>query len=191
MGASPGFRLFLSASGSIGGVMTARTWKGWPAWNPFSRPGKQKSSRQELVCCRFAIAERSWKRSFNTDAIRHTWRLAAGEGYKPQSGYNAYMTAAFHALILDPGVMMVSAAELIFNQVRLYVTIVDPDVPRSTHEHVVVSMGTSPASMLPWFEGNLDYDWLLTPALPGGGIYFLRMTYDGSPVSGLIKLRFL
>lgn len=189
MGSSPGFRLFLSASGSIGQVMTATRWKGCPYWIPKTGPGKQKSAAQEEVRKRFTAADRAWKKSFNTEYIRHTWDLAAGDGYKPQSGYNAYMSAAYHALVADPGVMMVSSVELVGNRLQLNVSQVDPTATRSNHEAVVIEMGYSPSNMQPWAQGNLYYDWIQTPVLPGLGTYYIRMTYAGIPVSGLIRFQ--
>jgi len=189
MGSSPGFRLFLSASGSLGGVMTATRWKGCQYWIPKTGPGKQKSTKQIEIRKRFTTADRAWKKSFNTEYVRYTWDLAAGDGYKPQSGYNAYMSAAYHALVTDPGVMMVSSVEVVGDRLQLNVSQVDPTATRSDHEDVVIWMGYSPRNMQPWATGNLYYNWLQTPPLPGLGIYYIRMAYNGLPVSGLIRFQ--
>ena len=189
MGSSPGFRLFLSASGSLGDVMTATRWKGCQYWIPKTGPGKQTSSAQAEVRKRFATADRAWGQSFRTEYIRNTWDLAAGDGYKPQSGYNAYMSSAYHALVADPGVMMVSSVEVVGDRLQLNVSQVDPSATRSSHQDVVICMGYSPGNMKPWAQGNLYYDWIQTPVLPGLGTYYIRMTYDGIPVSGLIRFQ--
>lgn len=187
-GAAPGFRLCLSASGSIGKKMTATRWKSCQYWRPYARPGGGKTAAQEEVRGMFAKGITAWSRDFRAKKIREDWNRLASYGEEPMSGYNAFCAAAFHASMNDPESVFIKAymiadKHLVFDGA----TISGHPMP-TTSQEIDLWIGYNPWQQNYWTTRRFYSGLMWSPDFPGPGTYYIRMTSQGVPVSGLIRV---
>ena len=190
MGASPGFRIFLSASGQIGKTMTATRWKGCQYWIPYAKPGAQKSAKQAEVREKFKIADRAWKDSFKTAKIRDDWKRLAGQTDTPMSGYNLFMQSAFKASAINPNVEFVTTGTPSFDRILFRNVPVGPGGGPPITQKINIWMGYNQRQFTYFGSSNPSPYGFLSPTLPGKGIYYFRMSSGGIPCSGLIRIVF-
>jgi len=187
MGSSPCFRLFLSASGSIGKTLTATRWKGVQYWRPYAKPGASRSPDQAIVRRMFGQAHEAWRRDFKSSQVRDDWDRAASYSGAKMSGYDMFIASAYHATVNDPSAVFAttyyqSGDHLVFAPASIKAG-VDP----MESQPIDIWMGYNPHKQDRWDTRQFHAGILWTPAFPGPGTYYIRMTSDGVPVSGLIR----
>lgn len=186
-GKSAGSRLYLHASGSIGGKITATSWRGCHYWRLYKFPSKGKTVAQEKIRQQFSIGIKAWKQNFNTTNIRTDWDRAASQSATAMSGYNRFISAVFDSVDKDPGVLFVKSYIKEGDRIKLNFTQANPDAPRTDHQTVVIWIGPDERHMRLWATGELYYDYIYTPNLPPQKLGFIRVEYNGIPVSGMIS----
>ena len=190
MGSSPCFRLFLSASGSIGKTMTATSWKGCQYWRPYAYPNTGKSVAQAAVRKLFAQGNEAWKRDFKSKQVRDDWNLAASYAKTKMSGYDMFVASAYHAAVLNPYIVFaadyyLSGDHLVFSPAVIHGgTMPDPS------QSIDIWMGYNPYKQDYKMTRQFHAGLLCSPTFPGPGTYYIRMFSEGVPVSGLIRFKY-
>ena len=187
MGSSPGFRIFFSASGSIGKTMTATRWKGCQYWRPYSQPGSGKTAAQAAVRKLFAQGNQAWKRDFISAQVREDWNRAASYSGVKMSGYDMFVASAYHAAVNDPAVVFVNTYHQDGDHLSFKPAVIRGfDMPDPSQK-IDIWMGYNPHKQEIWDTRQFNAGLLWSPPFPGPGTYYIRMTSQGVPVSGLIR----
>jgi len=187
MGSSPGFRIFLSASGSIGHTMTATRWKGCPYWRPYAYPHTGKSAAQAAVRKLFTQGNEAWKRDFKSKEVRDDWNRAASYSGVKMSGYDMFVASAYHAAVNDPAVVFANTYYQDGNHLEFQPATINGLPVPDTSQKIDIWMGYNPHKQDHWDTRQFQAGILWTPPFPGPGTYYIRLTSDGVPVSGLIR----
>jgi len=187
---NPTPNLFLSASGSIGHTVTAIPWKGCTTWRPYSYPARGKTAAQAKVRALFKMGSDAWRAVFNSQQIRDDWNRLAGYANVPMTGYNIFVASAYHARVNDPNAVFLSAYVLHGNHLECQgKTISMASVP-SPSQGIDIWIGTNPEKQDYWDTRDFRLGELWTPPFEKPGTYFIRMSSEGIPVSGLIKVTY-
>jgi len=136
----------------------------------------------------FGQAHEAWVRDFKWSQVRNDWKRAASYADKKMTGYNMFIASAYHAAVNDPNVVFAST----YHQ---------------SGDHLVFTPASIKAGEEPLESQNIDFwigynPWkqdfketrafhagvMWSPPFPGPGTYYIRMTSDGIPVSGLIRV---
>ena len=187
MGSSPGFRIFLSASGSIGKTMTATSWKGCQYWRPYAKPGASRSPKQDIVRRMFGQAHDAWKRDFKSSQVRDDWKRAASYAGTPMSGYDMFVASAYHAAVNDPAVVFASTYYLSGDHLVFKPAVIRGGIMPDPSQDIDIWIGYNPWKQDLESTRQFHAGVLWSPPFPGPGTYYIRMTSQGVPVSGLIR----
>ena len=187
MGSSPGFRIFLSASGSIGKTMTATSWKGCQYWRPYAKPGASRSPKQDIVRRMFGQAHDAWKRDFKSSQVRDDWKRAASYAGTPMSGYDMFVASAYHAAVNDPAVIFASTYYLSGDHLVFTPAVIRGGIMPDPSQNIDIWIGYNPWKQDLKSTRQFHAGVLWSPPFPGPGTYYIRMTSQGVPVSGLIR----
>ena len=187
MGSSPCFRLFLSASGSIGKTMTATSWKGCQYWRPYAKPGASRSPKQDIVRRMFGQAHDAWKRDFISSQVRDDWKRAASYAGTPMSGYDMFVASAYHAAVNDPAVVFASTYYLSGDHLVFKPAVIRGGIMPDPSQNIDIWIGYNPWKQDLESTRQFHAGVLWSPPFPGPGTYYIRMTSQGVPVSGLIR----
>lgn len=190
MSSPPTTRLYLTASGAISKVMTATKWRGCPYWIPYTKPGGSVSAAQQAARTAFAAAAAAWRRDFKFTQIRTAWDLLASYGTEPRSGYNAFIAAAYQAAADDRDTVFVTGWNISGDHLSFTgATISGNETPKESQE-IAFWISTSPHTQ-PYRETRkFHYDLLWSPVFERPGTYYVRMTSNGIPICGLIKINY-
>ena len=98
-----------------------------------------------------------------------------------------FIASAYHATVNDPSAVFAttyyqSGDHLVFAPASIKAG-VDP----MESQPIDIWMGYNPHKQDRWDTRQFHAGILWTPAFPGPGTYYIRMTSDGVPVSGLIR----
>jgi len=188
MASNPKPAIFLSPSGTIGHTITAQSWRGCTYWRPYSYPSRGKTVAQEKVRKLFKAGADAWRSTFNKKQIRDDWNRLAGYANIPMTGYNLFVASAYHATVNEPNAVFVKTYLLNGNHLEFTgATISQASVP-SPSQDVDFWIGTDPAEQKYWDTRNFILGEIWTPPFSGPGTYYIRMSSQGIPVSGLIKI---
>ena len=185
---NPTPNIFLSASGSIGHTITALSWKGCTYWRPYSYPAKGKTVAQAKVRTLFKMGADAWRSTFNSPQLREDWNRLAGYANVPMTGYNIFVASAYHARVKLPDVAFVSAYLLNGDHIEFRGKTINLKPIPSPSQGVDIWIGTDPADQEYWDTREFILGELWTPPFEKPGTYFIRLSSEGVPVSGLIKV---
>jgi len=95
--------LSMTASGTVGNVLTACTWKGVAYMRKWFIPSNPQTAKQTNVRTALALLVAEW--NTETDNTKAAWdSFAEGTG---KSGFNHYVSRGMNKYILDPGIDVV------------------------------------------------------------------------------------
>lgn len=186
----PGPRLYVNASGSIGHVMTATSWRGCPYWRSYSYHTRGKTAAQAIVKRMFADSSRAWKLNFKNQKVRDDWNRSASYEKEKMSGYDQFVASAYTAVVKFGNPVFVKNYMLSGNHLTFEPGMIDEKPIPTTSQNISFWIGYNPWKQS-FVETRQFHSGLLSsPIFPGPGTYYIRMTSDGIPVSGLIRIKY-
>ena len=187
MGSSPKFRLFFSASGSFAKTIIASRWRGCQYLKRYFTPSNPSSPAQVLVRQKIATAAEAWRQDFEKKIVRDDWDRLASYTASKMSGYNLFTKSAFSALVDDPAVVFTAGYRRENNYLSFTASCLRGfDMPMVSQD-IDIWMGYNPWKQNHWDTRAFRVGILWTPPFPGPGTYYIRLTSDGIPISGLIR----
>jgi len=186
-GAAPNFRIFLSASGSIGHTLTATRWNNCQYWRPYSYPSRGKTAAQAKVRELFAVGISAWRREFKSEKIREDWNRSAGYADTTMSGYDQFISSAYHASVNDPDSVFIKGYVLQDDHLSFTGTTLRIMTMPAVSQEIDFFIGYNPWQQTYVATRSFQNGVLWSPTFPGPGTYYIRMSSQGIPVSGLIR----
>ena len=181
-------KLALSFSGTIGHVITASRWKGCAYFRPYSFPSRGKTAAQSKVREMFGAAISAWKSDFKDKTIREDWDRSATYANTPMSGYNMFLASAYHAAVTDPQTVFIKSYFLDGDHLVFAPgSVSDAPLP-DVSQKIDIWIGYNPHTQTYRETRDFRYGEMWSPIFPGPGTYYIKLTSDGVPVSGLIRI---
>lgn len=141
--------LSLGAAGALGKTLVFSTWKGLKTAREYVVPANPQSADQTTQRNLFSDAVNAW-RNYVTSAVERTaWNRSALASGKPQSGFNAAMSAMLGILGADPDASFANGAVAAAGEIVTFTMLnMDDGAAGDEAGNFEVWTGTSPTSLL-------------------------------------------
>ena len=135
----------------------------------------------------FGQAHEAWKRDFTSKQVRDDWDRAASYSGVKMSGYDMFIASAYHATVNDPDVVFANTYYQDGDHLSFQPAVIYRGAMPDPSQKIDIWMGYNPHKQNLWDTRQFHAGLLWSPPFPGPGTYYIRMTSDGVPVSGLIR----
>jgi len=181
------------ARGKIARTVVFSGWKGINTVRQHVIPANPKTIAQTAARTRFAAAVAAWRTYFPETLARSAWALQASATPNHESGYNAFVSAAYRVNATWPAAPFVwqlvsGASRRLTIEGRNIDNGAASDYPMGPT--IRIAYGSTITNMLEkstgiyFIGGTAVYDILETP----GSMWFVRLQLNGIPHSGIYRV---